>query len=216
MALVTSPLLQAAPLEALQAFFLALVACKPAKTPFKTLLEMLLGAGKNPVRSSCPCCGISPRPAGSLLKWMCLHSGASTLGVWLVQETGKAAQLSIAQCIAVLCTASGSKQTSSTVTKLLQTLQARVDSHLTTVTFRFPVAACLAECKRPWTQTSAVVTKLLHFLQTTSDENGQRLALLTIGEIGRSTDLSSYSNLQSIILGAMFGKYCLRANSVLR
>lgn len=49
MALATSPLLQAAPLEALQAFFVALVACKPAKTPFKALLEQLLEAGKQAV-----------------------------------------------------------------------------------------------------------------------------------------------------------------------
>jgi hypothetical protein len=53
MALATSPLLQAAPLEALQAFFVALVACKPAKTPFKTLLEQLLEAGKQPVCGMC-------------------------------------------------------------------------------------------------------------------------------------------------------------------
>jgi hypothetical protein len=49
MALATSPLLQAAPLEALQAFLVALVACKPAKTPFKALLEQLLEAGKQAV-----------------------------------------------------------------------------------------------------------------------------------------------------------------------
>ena len=54
MALAASPLLQAAPLEALQAFFVALVACKPAKTPFKTLLEQLLEAGRQPV-GSCIC-----------------------------------------------------------------------------------------------------------------------------------------------------------------
>jgi hypothetical protein len=40
---------QAAPLEALQAFLVALVACKPAKTPFKALLEQLLEAGKQAV-----------------------------------------------------------------------------------------------------------------------------------------------------------------------
>lgn len=44
----------------------------------------------------------------------------------LLQETGKAAQLSIAQCIAVLCVSAGSKQTSSTVKTLLQTLQVGV------------------------------------------------------------------------------------------
>jgi hypothetical protein len=41
----------------------------------------------------------------------------------MLQDTGKAAQLAIAQSIAVLCIAAGTKQTSSTVTKLLQTLQ---------------------------------------------------------------------------------------------
>jgi hypothetical protein len=65
-----------------------------------------------------------------------LHSSPMCSGGWdpadmfvptyIMQETGKAAQLSIAQCIAVLCTAAGAKQTSSTVTKLLQTLQARM------------------------------------------------------------------------------------------
>lgn len=50
MKLVTSPLLQAGALEALQGFFLALIACKPAKTSFKSLLDSLLAAGKAPVR----------------------------------------------------------------------------------------------------------------------------------------------------------------------
>ena len=42
-------------------------------------------------------------------------------------------------------------------------------------------------------------------LQSDGEENAQRLALLTLGEIGRSADLSSYSNLQNVILGGFEG-----------
>lgn len=67
MQLVASPLLQGAPLEALQAFFLALAACKPAKKPFKSLFESLLEAGRNQVRDEIAGCLEScsaPWPAG--------------------------------------------------------------------------------------------------------------------------------------------------------
>lgn len=50
MALVASPLLQAAALRALQGFFVALIDCKPAKVTYKQLLTFLLEAGRDPVR----------------------------------------------------------------------------------------------------------------------------------------------------------------------
>lgn len=39
-----------------------------------------------------------------------------------MQGTGRAAQLSVAQCIAALCVAAGDKQVASTVTTLLKSL----------------------------------------------------------------------------------------------
>lgn len=49
------------------------------------------------------------------------------------------------------------------------------------------------------------IMKCIPIAQSDGEENAQRLALLALGEIGRSTDLSSYSNLQTIILGAHGG-----------
>lgn len=54
MALVASPLLQAAALRALQGFFAALISCKPAKTTYKALLTALLDVGRDPVRRPSP------------------------------------------------------------------------------------------------------------------------------------------------------------------
>lgn len=59
-----------------------------------------------------------------------------------LQDTGKAAQLSVAQCIAVLCIAAGGKQISSTVTKLLQALQAREAFSRHPCMLHQPLAAC--------------------------------------------------------------------------
>ena len=54
----------------------------------------------------------------------------------------------------------------------------------------------------PFLQMVSKCNCLFSMLQGGDDENAQRLALLTLGEIGRSSDLSSYSNLEEIILGA--------------
>lgn len=68
-------------------------------------------------------------------------------------QVGKTAQHNIAQCIAVLCTAAGANQTSTTVKSLLSAVQGR-------------------------------------------DEIACKLALFSLGEIGRCTDLSRFKQLQ--------------------
>ena len=146
MALVRSPLLQAAALSALQGLFVGLIACKPAKTTFKSLLKSLLDAGKSPVRGivrfSAPplirqpqyCCCLYHNPTWHYgrhstichswwRKSLARNLAEYRLDLHGLQGTGKPAQLSVAQCIAVLCQSAGAKQTSSTVTTLLQTLQ---------------------------------------------------------------------------------------------
>lgn len=77
-------------------------------------------------------------------------------------ETGKAAQVSIAQCIAALCQSAGPQQVSATVQSLLAVLQ------------------------NPSGQPSAKL-----------------LALLSIGEIGRTADLSAFSSLQQTLATAL-------------
>lgn len=69
------------------------------------------------------------------------------------KQVGKAAQHNIAQCIAVLCTAAGPSQTSTTVKSLLSAVEG-------------------------------------------NDEVASRLALFSLGEIGRCTDLSKFKQLQ--------------------
>ena len=68
-------------------------------------------------------------------------------------QVGKTAQHNIAQCIAVLCTAAGANQTSTTVKSLLSAVQG-------------------------------------------NDETASRLALFSLGEIGRCTDLTKFKQLQ--------------------
>lgn len=69
------------------------------------------------------------------------------------KQVGKTAQHNIAQCIAVLCTAAGPSQTSTTVKSLLSAVEG-------------------------------------------NDEVASRLALFSLGEIGRCTDLSKFKQLQ--------------------
>ena len=69
------------------------------------------------------------------------------------KQVGKTAQHNIAQCIAVLCTAAGPNQTSTTVKSLLSAVEG-------------------------------------------NDEVASRLALFSLGEIGRCTDLSKFKQLQ--------------------
>lgn len=69
------------------------------------------------------------------------------------KQVGKTAQHNIAQCIAMLCTAAGPSQTSTTVKSLLSAVEG-------------------------------------------NDEVASRLALFSLGEIGRCTDLSKFKQLQ--------------------
>lgn len=72
-------------------------------------------------------------------------------------DTARTAQQNIAQCIAMLCTSAGSKQTKSTVNSLLSALQS-------------------------------------------GNEAEARLALFTLGALGRLTDLTSYGDLQQLLV----------------
>ncbi|KAL3163066.1 hypothetical protein ABBQ32_009489 [Trebouxia sp. C0010 RCD-2024] len=76
------------------------------------------------------------------------------------KQVGKTAQHNIAQCIAVLCTAAGPSQTSTTVKSLLSAVEG-------------------------------------------NDEAASRLALFSLGEIGRCTDLSKFKQLQTVLTSSL-------------
>ena len=79
-----------------------------------------------------------------------------------MEDTGKAAQASIAQCIAALCQSAGPQKTATTVQSLLAVLQ----SH-------------------------------------SGQPAAKHLALLSIGEVGRTTDLSAFPHLQQTLTAAL-------------
>lgn len=207
MALVTSPLLQAAPLEALQAFFIALIACKPAKTPFKTLLDSLLQAGKSPVRGSRllllqSCTALLICCQGCTVVCVCIICLKADASCVQLQTAGYGQGGAALDSAVHRCAVHSSWQQAD----LVDCHKAAANTAGVAVSVAtgrsLPHLACHAVCMKPclasiWTAERRTAS----LLQTRADENGQRLALLTIGEIGRSTDLSSYSNLQSIILG---------------
>lgn len=161
-----SSILQGSALESLQAFFIALLQSRAPAASFESLLNALLAAGR-PLQQRLTSTAID-RPTLETLPF-----SQSRFGVFGVQQhsnacagnaeqTGKAAQVSIAQCIAALCQSAGGQKIAATVQSLLAVLQSK-----------------------------------------SGQASATHLALLSVGEIGRSADLSAFSNLQQTLTAAL-------------